>query len=186
MDKKTMNTLLGALERMKEDNMKTQMKMEELAWKQISLPCTLIEALSSLTKYELDCIRKNYNIKGISSLKKNELATELARQIPMLYKNIISNLDKERYELVKKIVKQSGYLNKFSLSFSKINSLKDYSILFPGNYLGDKVLFMPLDFMNAFSEIDSPKLQKRSNVIQPGLILLKDYSIFMDVWTRLV
>lgn len=160
MDKKTMNTLLGALERMKEDSIKSVMKREEQGWKPVSLPNTLFEALSSLTKYELDCIRKNYNIKGISSLKKNELATELARQIPLLYKNIISNLDKECYELVQKIVKQLGHLKKFSLSYAKIDVLKDYSILFPGYYQGEKVLFMPLELVNAFLEIDSLTLQK--------------------------
>ncbi|RXI96204.1 zinc chelation protein SecC [Anaerobacillus alkaliphilus] len=163
MDKKTMDTLVGALHRMKEDARKSEIKREEQGWNTTTLPSSLVEILSSLTKHELDTIRKNYNIRGISSLKKSELAAELARQIPKLYLNTISLLDSESYDLVKKIVKQSGYIRSFDLPFSKIEVLKDHSILFPGTYQGEKVLFIPLELLNAFLEKENSMLGKIVN-----------------------
>lgn len=154
-----MNTVLGAFNKMKEDALKAEMKREEQSWKTTTNPCQLGNVLSTLTKHELDTIRKNYDIKGISSLNKGELAAELARQIPHLYEGMISQLDQERYGLVKKIVKQSGYLKTFDIPFSKIDTLKDYSILFPGNFRGDRVLFIPTELVNAFLEIDSSKVE---------------------------
>jgi len=47
---------------------------EKRLWKKISLPCSLSDAINGLTKAEMDEIRRNYEFKNISSLKKAELA----------------------------------------------------------------------------------------------------------------
>lgn len=81
-------------------------RQEERFWKPISPPCQLSELLILLTKNDLDAIRRNLNLKGISSLKKAELADELAKQIPANFKKVLFLLDKERYTLLKKLLRR--------------------------------------------------------------------------------
>lgn len=57
-----------------------QDRKEKRHWKSVNVPCSLYDALSGLTKDEVDYIR--YRFKGMSALKKADLATELARSIP--------------------------------------------------------------------------------------------------------
>jgi hypothetical protein len=84
MDKKTINKLLGALERMNETAQKMQQSKELKIWSDISVPIPLKEALSRLTKDELSDIRKNLEIQGASALKKGELIDLLSMRIPLL------------------------------------------------------------------------------------------------------
>lgn len=159
MDKRTENTLLNAVDRAKADRKHLQMKQEEQVWKKLNNPCNLIDALSSLTKIELDRVRKNLGVKGVSVLKKSELVSELAKIIPSQFEHLLYQLDHERYDLIKKIVNNSGSVTADDFPFSKIKSLKEYSIIFPGTYLNQKVLFMPSELIEIFPKIDGTKLQ---------------------------
>ncbi len=103
IDAKTKDLLIKALERAKNDRQQLQNKREQQAWKNINIPCALSEAISNLTKNEMDKIRKNLTIKNVSALKKSELASELVNILPTLFKVVIYRLDQERYELVKKL-----------------------------------------------------------------------------------
>lgn len=157
---KTQDTLLRVIELAKAYGEKLQAKRELRLWKDINVPCKLSDTINRLTKAEMDSIRKNLELKNLSALRKNELAAKLVNMVPLKYKQVIYNLDKERYDLLKSIVKNSGSVLYKDLSVSKIESLMAGSIVFPGVYNNQKVLAMPQELINVFLETDGAELEK--------------------------
>lgn len=60
IDQKTQKALLEALERAKEYSRQLQDKREQRLWKKTNIPVKLSDALSKLSKNELDKIRQNH------------------------------------------------------------------------------------------------------------------------------
>lgn len=161
IDKKTTNQLLDALEGAMEYQRKLKTKWEEKLWIQVDEPYRLIDALPMLTKTELDDIRKQLGLSGMSSLKKAELAVELARAIPTRFTKALSTFDKERYDLIKKIIKNAGMLPvDDEFPSSKITSFRDRGIVFPVLKDGQKYLMVPVELIDSFAKIDQVKLQE--------------------------
>jgi hypothetical protein len=185
MDKKTKATLLHALENAKNDTQKLRDRREKQLWKTVELPCSLNATLNRLTKDELDQIRRNYQFKGLSTLKKAELASELARLISLTFQNITDILDQGRYELIQTIVKHSGMTASRGLSDSTIEVFMNYSILFPGIYEDKRVMFMPDELVHRFEQRNGSELkkivQRNTEWIQLAHGLLHYFGV-MDVW----
>ena len=143
MDKKTFNKLRGALEGMKEMAQQTQQKQELKIWSNISVPFTLKDALTRLTKDELSEIRKSLHIQGASQLKKGELIDLLAMKIPLSLENICVTMDQERYNIIKKIILNGGYIVDPKLPASQLEYFRTSGIIFTGTYQGKKIVAMP-------------------------------------------
>ena len=108
IDKKTEVALIRALENAKAFSQQLQENREKRLWKKVDVSCNLYNAINGLTKAEMDTIRRNYDFKNLSALKKSDLAAELARLIPLKFKKFIYTLDQSRYDFVKIIIKNSG------------------------------------------------------------------------------
>ena len=133
----------------------------------------------------MDIIRKKYDFKNLSSLKKAELAFELAKLIPLKFKNVIYTLDQSRYDFIKIIIKNSGVIPDMGISVSNAEAFMGFSIIFPGIYDDQKILFMPNELINIFFQIDSSELE---NIVQRNTEwtslthgLLYYYGV-MDAW----
>lgn len=159
MDQKTQKALLEALARAKEYSRQLQDKREQRLWKETNIPAELSDVLSKLSKNELDQIRQNLGLKNLSALKKGELACALVNLIPTKFKEIIYLFDRERYGLIKRMVNNDGSIMADSISVSKVESLMGYGITFPGVHHNQKILFIPLELMNVFKEIDGTELE---------------------------
>ncbi len=70
IDKKTEEALMKALENAKAYGHRLQENREQRLWKKVEIPCSLHNAISGLTKGEMDNIRKKYDLKNLSALKK--------------------------------------------------------------------------------------------------------------------
>lgn len=154
------NIILNALKNMQNDISKMQDKREDSLWEEINFPCNLIDALNKLKKRELDLIRKNLAFKNLSSLKKSELALILSKLIPINYKDVLYLLDRDTYDLIKAIVKNAGSINRTNMSVSNVETLMGCGIIFPGLINNQKKLFMPIELINHFKELDSSELEK--------------------------
>ncbi len=185
IDKKTEATLICALKNAKAYSQKLQENREKRLWKKVDVPCSLYDAINGLTKSEMDIIRKNYDFRGLSSFKKAELASELAKLIPLKIKKFIFTLDQGRYDFIKMIINSSGVIPDTGISVKNAESFMEFSIIFPGLYGDQKVLFMPSELINIFSQIDSSELknivQRNTEWIQLTHGLLYYYGV-MDVW----
>ena len=159
IDQKTQKALLEALARAKEYSRQLQDKREQQLWKKINIPVKLSDALNNLSKKELDKIRQNLGLKNLSSLKKGELACELVNLIPAKFKDILYVFDRERYDLVKRMVSNDSSIMDDSISVSKVESLMEYGIAFPGVYHNQKILLMPMELLDIYKEIDGKELE---------------------------
>ncbi|GAA0337441.1 hypothetical protein GCM10008967_29620 [Bacillus carboniphilus] len=160
MDRKLEKDLLNALEGMKRDSERWQAKREKEIWQQIEVPCSLEEVLSRFTKGDLDTIRKNANFGGISSLKKAELKAKLVELLPGHFKQVLYTLDQERFDFIKKAVKNGGKI-KVDDDFPLFRALRmrAYTLLFSGAHNNQKVLVLPKELMDVFSRLDGQQLQ---------------------------
>jgi len=131
IDKKTEAALIKALETAKAYSQRLHENREKRLWKKVNIPCSLYDAINGLTKNEMDRIRKNYDFKNLSALKKAELAAELARLIPLKFKKVIYTLDQSRYDFIKIIIKNSGVIPDMGISVSNAEAFMGYSIIFP-------------------------------------------------------
>jgi len=163
IDKKTEAVLMKALENAKAFSQKLQENKEKRLWKKVDIPCSLYGAINGLTRAEMDTIRKNYDFKNLSALKKADLAAELARLIPFKFKKVIYTLDQSRYDFIKIIIKNSGVIPDIGISVTNAEAFMGFSIIFPGLYDDQKVLFMPDELINIFSQIDGSELE---NIVQ--------------------
>ncbi len=159
IDKRTEAVLMKALENAKAFGQRLQENREKRLWKEVNIPCSLHKALIGLTKDEMDKIRKNYDFKNLSTLKKPELAAELARLIPLKIKNAFYALDQERYNFIKTIIKNSGVIPDMGISVSNIEALMKYSMVFLGVSEDERVLFIPNELINIFTQTDGSELE---------------------------
>lgn len=159
-DDKVGKALLKALESMQAHGREQEYKRQKEVWKNIEVPCTLTDALVNLKKHEMDQIRKNLDLKNLSSLKKGELARELAQLIPSRFEHVLYIMDKERYDIIKEAINNSGRFKvNDTFPFRKVESLRDYGILFPGVNKNQYVMSMPSELITVFDQLDEDEIQ---------------------------
>lgn len=158
-DKKTRDALLRGLQGMMEMQRKMDEKRAHEIWKNIHPGSTLIEALSTLKKDEVDSIRKAYEFQGMSSLKKAEMALEVSMLVPHSFEKMLRRLDQERYDLLKRIVQSEGFLIlDHDFSTRKLTSLMTKCLVFGSRHNGQKALVVPEELQECFRKLDGPAL----------------------------
>jgi hypothetical protein len=161
IDRKTGNQIVHALEKAKAYGRELKAKREEGVWRQLDGSHDLINLLSTLTKNELDTIRKTLDIKGISTLKKNELIHELAKAIPILFHINLTRLDQERYDLLQRLVTDNKVIiTNSEYTVSQIESLRSFGMVFAGHDQGTRFLTMPQELRELFPSKDDLKLSE--------------------------
>lgn len=153
-DDKTSTQIIEAVNRAKSFAAKQQMRYEAKLWAPIQAPLDLKQALSRLTKDELDTIRKNLDIKNISSLKKADLIDKLAEHIPAKVADIFNRFDQERYQLMKDIMQNGAWVSAASLELAKVQHLRNYGLLFPGTLEQQHVLVMPTEIITEYRKLE--------------------------------
>lgn len=129
-------------------------------WKEVDLPCDLETLLADMPKTEMDRIRKTYGFKNVSSLKKAELAKSLVELIPEGFKELVHKMDQEVYDFMQLAIKNDGIIYNPELLTKEADVFRDVSIFYTGIHKGQKALFMPVDLMKAFDEMDQNELKK--------------------------
>ncbi|QQY80055.1 SEC-C motif-containing protein [Keratinibaculum paraultunense] len=131
----------------------------------LEVPLTLDKAINTLTKNEMTSIRKKLNLKGLSTLNKDELSKRLVELMPKKIEVILNTFDKERYNLLKKIIMNNGYIKvtDTDIDVSKIYYLRSYGLIFSGLLNGEKILAMPIELMEVFKAYDTLEYRKIVN-----------------------
>jgi hypothetical protein len=160
VDQETRQRILEAMERAKEDFAEMRRKRAEKIWSEISLPANLPGVLARLTKDELNDIRKSLELKNLTTLKKQELAAELVRQIPAKARTVLLRFDQGRYSLVKTLAGNGGYIYIDDIDLEKVEAFRNHGIVFPGSMDGKRVLVLPLELIETFRKLDGPDYRK--------------------------
>ncbi|NLO97722.1 MAG: zinc chelation protein SecC [Peptococcaceae bacterium] len=188
VDNKMQPDMFKTLAEMYEQNRRLQEKREQKIWTTVVLPVRLAGTFSRLTKNDLDPIRKNLNLKNMSTLNKHDLIQQLVKIIPSKFIEVLNFLDEERCELLVKMVKRGGFISANNMSFSKINFFINYGIAFPGIYKKRRILFMPKELIDTFNKLNIMKLkyitQRNTEWIRLTYGLLYYYGV-MSTWTAM-
>lgn len=142
----------------------TQQKADKKIWQNIGLPFTLKEGLNRLTKNELDDIRKQLNIRNASQLRKAELIDVLEENILQTIGIICSQLDRERYDIIRKIAVNGEYTDLSSLERHQILFLRSIGIIFTGTHEGKRKLLIPNELIEEILHLNEDKqIRQRMN-----------------------
>ena len=144
-------------------------------WKDMESDTSLKYHLGRLTKDELKNIVKNYEIKGVSKLKKDELIDVIITNIVEKANQVIKLENEEAIKLVANVIEE-GSVKKFTgdLSIENIISLRDKGILFTGTINKEETLIVPneikevLVFENSVAKecaVDSQELESSNEEI---------------------
>ncbi len=94
-------------------------------------------------------------------MNKGELIKELVIAIPSHLFRILYRIDKERYVLIKNIVKHSGKLPlPRNVSVNKVVALMAWGVIFPIHLEGGKGLTVPIDIIEQFHASEGKELQQ--------------------------
>lgn len=152
-------SLLKALQESKKYRMKWEDNRQKQLYKEIVLPASLANLLPRLGKTDLDALRKAYDFKGISALKKQELEEALIKQLPSKINQSLRTLDQGRYGLIKQIYQQGGALPIDEIEISKVEFLMTHHFIFPGIVHNQKVLVLPTEMMKVLQNVDTLELE---------------------------
>lgn len=117
------------------------------------------QLLLSLTKKELQYMRKKWKFKGISHLNKEKLAEELSRRIPNYISEWLKLLTDSTYIILKEMVEKHrvGFLDlQKERDLTVFEALQRRGVVFFGRYKEDILLVMPEEIQIAiFRVLDS-------------------------------
>lgn len=133
-------------------------KEEERRWVPIARELSLAEALARLNKQELTDIRIQLNVKGASSLNKQQLADKLSEEILLRMPETLESFDEERYQLAKSAADRRGVHPALNDAYRE-NYMQSCGLLFPGMLDGERMLVMPREAADRFRELDSAALR---------------------------
>lgn len=153
------NELLNPLLQLKKDIEARRKRTEQQLWIERTPEADLYELLSPLTKDRLNSIRQIYELRGLSSLRKGELAAELSHIVPLRYEALIYQLTKGSYTLLKEIVENPAAGTQFSLSYSVINAFMEMALIFPGKVNGQKQYLVAAEFREVFQQLNHTEIE---------------------------
>lgn len=128
-------------------------------WAELPVTRSYDDFLRHLTKAELDTIRKTWDIKNASALKKNELIHVLAGLASDKLAGIAATFDQERFSLLKKLVRQGGILPVDDKIEDDAAYYRRKGILFTGLRQGEKVICLPVELILPAKELMSREVE---------------------------
>lgn len=117
----------------------------------------LLSALLTLTKAELDDIRYNLCVKGISSLKKQEMAEALAQSVVQFSRKWFVTIGDEQYRILSKVSESGGISGELDPDDVRIDYMRCMGILFCGSLEDRPVWYLPSEILDVFRAMDGEK-----------------------------
>ncbi|MDG5788810.1 SEC-C metal-binding domain-containing protein [Evansella sp. AB-P1] len=153
-DKELEETMLKALNGLKELRREKEEKRDKRNWSEIEVPFTLHDGLSSFTKYELDTIRKNLGIRNASNLKKAELTELLQERIPEYLDQLYLLWDTDRFKLLTQIASRGGQIpSPNNIEADQIDYFRGNGLIYTGVFEGKKVLIIPNELIEPINAL---------------------------------
>lgn len=121
---------------------------------ELTIPLSLADCLVRLTKGDLTEIRTNLEIKGVSTLKKQDLAMALVEHIPNTLPNLFHKFDDKRYQIMKQIAGRGGVAPSTMIDFDQISYFAERGLLFTGMHNGRPAIAMPQEVRESFQKLD--------------------------------
>lgn len=139
-----------------------QMKEREKAfWKNnVDEKRKLVDALTLLMKNELDDIRVNLCVHGISKLKKQEMAQALVNPILDFSTSWFENIISSQYDILSDIAKNGGASANIDMEDTRLDYIRSLGILHTGRIKGENVWYMSDEILKVWNQLDTEFLSR--------------------------
>lgn len=114
---------------------------------------SLLNALETLTKTELDDIRYNLCVQGISALKKKELAQALVPEIVGFAEKWFVSIGLEQYHILNIICRSGGVSTEVGKGDTRMDYMRCLGIVFSGSYEDKQAWYMPEELMEVYQKL---------------------------------
>ncbi len=157
-----------------------QMKLREKNfWKNdVDKKRHLVDALSLLTKSELDDIRINLCVHGISSFKKQAMAEALVQPIVDFSKSWFANITLSQYHILLDIVSQDGASVTVDMEDTRLDYIRSLGILHTGRINKAKAWYMPEEIFAVWQSLDKnfiEQVKANDEIVQLTMGFLTKY-----------
>jgi len=129
MNRNQLNNLINNFEHSMEYLEKLRVKSFYKMFESLNKQVTLCETLNTYTKNDLDMVRKDLSISGISSLNKQKLAEALDTNIKILLPEILKKFTDSEYKLLENMLKQNGIVKYKDEFFDRFSYLRRFGII---------------------------------------------------------
>ncbi|SFP64628.1 YecA family protein [Salibacterium halotolerans] len=154
--------VLEALEQLHSDMQEADKKRRQRMWKQpASYPCSLRDALTGITKQQMDGIRAELKLRNISNLKKVDLVEALVERIPQALPDQLRLLSGRQLRLLQ-TVDDDGRVPADEINFFEMHVLLIRGFVFPAVENRNQVVMMPKEVQKVFREHDTEALQQKT------------------------
>lgn len=119
--------------------------------------------LNTLTVEQLKNIRRNLDLKNMSSLRKKELIVALAEKIPESVDAKAKLLDVDQYSAILRLMSKSGVVEIEALDIEDIFYLSSIGYTHPAKVEEQDVLVMPQEVMKKFYQLDASQMKALVN-----------------------
>ncbi|GAE31395.1 YecA family protein [Alkalihalobacillus hemicellulosilyticus] len=157
--KKEMKQLEEALHQLSTDTIMRETQQLYKKFGQLQAPFTLEEALTSLTKDELDGWRRLYSVPRASHLKKAELIRVLAEHIPLKLADQVKTWDEDRLQFLRQACNNNGILSieQLELDIEKEIYFTSTGIFYMCHHEELPVISLPSDLIEPVRELAKDK-----------------------------
>ncbi|MBZ9685944.1 SEC-C domain-containing protein [Clostridium estertheticum] len=154
MNRNQLNNLINNFEHSIEYLEELRIKSFYKSFASLNKQVSLNETLATYTKNDLDDIRKDLHISGISSLNKQKLAEALEVNIKRLLPEILKKFTDIEYKLVKNMVKHKGILKYKEELFKGFSYLRRFGIIGCFKDSNDQnYIFIPEDILEGINSL---------------------------------
>ena len=148
----------------------------------------LLSMLNAMTKAELDDIRVNLNITGVSSLKKAELAERLTQEIPQFLKLWVPSMLEEQAGIFERLIAEGGISQEFGDGDWRFDYLRGLGFISCGVKEGSLYWYIPPEICDGIDAFLSQKPQNRLHInsetarLAAGVLFYYGYLNYEDLY----
>lgn len=138
----------------------------------------LLTALLSMTKQELDDIRYNLCVTGISSLKKAEMAAALVPAVVDFAKRWLVTIGIEQYNILTSLCRSNGLSTQLDPDDMRLDYMRCLGIIFYGQQDGKVAWYMPDEILAVYTKLDHTPDYKKAVTVNDEVMRLTGGLLF--------
>lgn len=138
----------------------TEKRQKQIMRREIPQKRTLVNALGTLTRQDLEDIRYNVGLSGTSGLNKAELINKLVPAILGFSKSWFVSMLNEEYQAMRHMAEREGISTQFRSDEVRLDYFQSLGLALSGSYHGKIAWYIPNEVLEEFTKLNAGALAK--------------------------
>ena len=138
----------------------TEKRQKQIMRREIPQKRTLVNALGTLTRQDLEDIRYNVGLSGTSGLNKAELIDKLVPAILAFAKLWFVSMLNEEYQAMRHMAEREGISTQFRSDEVRLDYFQSLGLALSGSYHGKIAWYIPNEVLEEFTKLNAGALAK--------------------------